>query len=141
MTENAWRSASWLLFFPFMLYNLAHFALPAARDDPRDGEESGGLLRDRWHAGAAVLLRLLALAASVQFIAAVVAAFVGTVALQARHAHFPAWLAWYAQWTAAERIRVALGAVAIVLRRPVVDQHAYGQPLRGPDQPGCFPVA
>jgi hypothetical protein len=128
LTENALRSASWLLFFPFMFYNLAHFALPAeklpAGKQPPAGEaesraaesgEPGGLPRSRGHAWAAALLRLLAFSATVQFITAIVSTFVITVALQADRAHFPAWLAWYAHWSTAERVRVALLAVAAVL--------------------------
>jgi hypothetical protein len=120
LTENALRSASWLLFFPFMFYNLAHFALPAEQPPPA-GEagsraaDSDSLPRTRWHAVAAAVLRLLALSASVQFITAIVSTFVITVALQADRAHFPAWLAWYAHWSTAERVRVALLAVAAVL--------------------------
>jgi hypothetical protein len=114
LTENALRSASWLLFFPFMFYNLAHFALPAERE-PRERAGTGALQPGGPQAGAAALLRLLALSASLQFISAIVSTLVITVALQAGHAHFPAWLAWYAHWTTATRVRVALAAVAAVL--------------------------
>jgi hypothetical protein len=115
LTENALKSASWLVFFPFMFYNLAHFALPAQKHYHEDAGPDGRLGRDGGHACAVVLLRLLGFSATVQFIAATVSALIGTVALQAGQAHFPAWLSWYATWTPGERIRVALLAVAALL--------------------------
>src|ERR1700760_476302 len=115
LTENALRSASWLVFFPFMFYNLAHFALPAQREYGKEGAAQDRLSRDGGHAVAAVLLRLLGFTATVQFTTAVVSAFTGTVALQAERAHFPAWLHWFAVWTPAERVRLSLVAVALVL--------------------------
>ena len=115
LTENALKSASWLVFFPFMFYNLAYFALPAQKRSQEDARPDGRLSRDWGHACAVVLLRLLGFSATVQFIAATVSALIGTVALQAGQAHFPAWLNWYTTWTPGERIRVALLAVAAVL--------------------------
>ena len=115
LTENALKSASWLVFFPFMFYNLAHFALPAQKEYRQEGTAESRLSRDRRHALAAVLLRLLAFSATVQFTTAIVSALTGTVALQASRAHFPAWLRWYAAWTPAERVRLSLFAIAAVL--------------------------
>jgi hypothetical protein len=112
LTENALRSASWLLFAPFMLYNVAHFALPPPKKYQID---AGTLSRDRWHAWAAALLRLLAFAATVQFVTVIVSTLVSTVALQAGTAHFPSWLSWYPHWPAGERVRLALAGVAVVI--------------------------
>jgi hypothetical protein len=114
LTENALKSACWLVFVPFMFYNLAHFALPAQkcyREDPGGSR----LSRDRGHACAAILLRLLGFSATIQFSAAVVSTLIGTVALQAKQAHLPGWLHWYATWTPAEQVRLMLLAVAAVL--------------------------
>jgi len=113
LTENALKSASWLVFFPFTFYNLAHFALPAQREYGKEAADR--LSRDGGHAVPAVLLRLLGFTATVQFTTAVVSAFTGIVALQAERAHLPAWLHWFAVWTPAERVRLSLVAVAAVL--------------------------
>ena len=43
-------------------------------------------------------MRVLALAATLQFTTALVAALVGMVALQAPRAHFPSWLSWLPRW-------------------------------------------
>jgi hypothetical protein len=178
LTQAALASASWLLLAPFMLYNLAHFALPPARsydlqmapdsDGPADPAEPGPagdgrapddqaadgrpaegraaagpagedrtaagkdgedrtaagpagprpaqlLTRDRPHAWAQALVRVLALAATLQFTTALVAALVGMVALQAPRAHFPSWLSWLPRWPAGDRVTLALVAVAVVL--------------------------
>src|SRR5450755_3447277 len=105
LTESPLASASWLLLAPFMLYNVAHFALPppngytaesvrgAATDsgatvaaDDRDpaAVPAQVLSRDGWHAFAQTVLRLLAFSATLQFTAAVVSILVSSVGLQAR---------------------------------------------------------
>ncbi len=118
-----------------MLYNVAHFALPRPRRGRpaslRSGTTDGGwyLNRDWRHASAALLLRLLAFAATLQFVTASAWALVGTVALQARAAHFPSWLDWYPAWSVSGRVWVALVAVAAVDRAHVADQRAHRQPL------------
>ncbi len=144
LTESPLASACWLLLAPFMLYNVAHFALPPQRahrllrvrpraaapargdmatdgDVAADGSGPGGrapallLGRDAGHAVAAALLRLLAFAATLQFTTAIVAILVSSAALQAPNAHLPSWLAWYTGWRAGGRVALALGAVALVL--------------------------
>jgi hypothetical protein len=98
LTEQPLAAALWLLLAPFMLYNLAFFALPPAGPDGArlDHDGVGYLHRDRGHAIAAAVLRLLALAATVQFVGAAVALTVSTVAWQAagRAGLLPGWMGW-----------------------------------------------
>jgi hypothetical protein len=63
------------------------------------------------------LLRLLALAATVQFVSAAAAVAVSTVAWQAagRPGMLPGWMGWYGAWTAGWRIALALAAVAALV--------------------------
>ena len=123
LTESPLASASWLLLAPFMLYNVAHFALPPQPDyrvEPAQSEEAAASVpaqrvsRDRWHALAAGLLRLLGFSATLQFAVVTVSILVSTVGLQAPNAHFPSWLLWYRQWAAAGRVALALGGVAVI---------------------------
>jgi hypothetical protein len=122
LTEKPLASASWLLLAPFMLYNVAHFALPPQPTyDPQylvggaGADRPAMLHRDRPHAWAQGVLRVLAFSGTLQFTAAVVTILVSTVALQARSAHFPSWLSWYPQWSARDRVSLALIGVAAVL--------------------------
>ena len=138
LTEAPLASASWLLFAPFMLYNVAHFALPPAQqyeieqaEQPSADPQVGGdaepppeaaeghpaqlLSRDWWHARAQVVLRLLAFSATVQFIAAIVSILVNTIAVQAGNAHFPSWLSWYPQLPTGDRVTLAMIGVAAVI--------------------------
>src|SRR5262245_55579066 len=84
LTEAPLASASWLLLAPFMMYNLAHFMLPparsAGRSDEVEGESARHLATTRGHRLASGLLRLLALAATVQFVSAAAAVLVSTIA-------------------------------------------------------------
>jgi hypothetical protein len=105
-----------------MLYNLAFFALPpragqGGAGDIGDNGTVGYLRRDRGHAIAAALLRLLALAATVQFVSAAVTLTVSMVAWQAagRAGLLPAWMGWYGGWAAGWRVALALAAVAAVI--------------------------
>lgn len=97
MTEAPLASASWLLLAPFMMYNVAYFMLPPARG----------------HQIARVLLRVLALAATVQLISAAASVLMSTVAWQA--GGLPAWMGWYGKLTAGWRIAAALGAIAVIV--------------------------
>lgn len=135
LTEAPLASAAWILLAPFMFYNVAHFALPPAGSHdvetlapapaaaaPSSEEAAAGdpsptqwLSRDRPHAFAHALLRLLALTATVQFTTALVSILINTVALQARRGHFPTWLQWYQHWTVGWRIVLAGAAVAAVI--------------------------
>ena len=69
----------------FMMYNLAHFMLPESppRDRKGNRSEAGRAGWDRGHQIAHALLRLLALAATDQFITAIATLTVSTVAWQA----------------------------------------------------------
>jgi hypothetical protein len=83
LTEGRLASASWLLLTPFMLYNVAHFMLPAG--DRLDGK------RDRGDA----VLRLLSLSATLQLVTALVGMLLDTAALQAGSRHgLPGLLDW-----------------------------------------------
>ena len=120
LTEAA--SASWLLTAPFMMYNVAYFmlppaAVPAGATAEVVAEPAPHLSRGMGHRIAGGLLRMLALAATVQFVTAVMAVTVSTVAWQAagRAGMLPSWIGWYGAWTAGWRIALALVAVAVVV--------------------------
>ena len=146
LTEKPLAAASWILLAPFMLYNVAHFMLPAA--DKREAEPSEAkeptvdmnlkrLSRDRPHAVTQTLLRVLALAATLQLILAAVAVLVGTVAVQAANARFPSWLDWYQRWTPDWRVRAAaVGVGAVVAALWVVSvrtENKYEARMSEPD--------
>ena len=121
LTEAPLASASWLLMAPFMLYNVAYFMLPPAAVPPGATAEvvagpAPHLSRGMGHRIAGGLLRMLALAATIQFVSAVMAVTVSTVAWQAagRAGMLPSWMGWYGAWTAGWRIALALVAVAVV---------------------------
>jgi len=108
LTEAPLASALWLLMAPFMMYNLAFFMLPPA----------AGARDARWHELARVLLRLLALAATVQFAGAAMSVTTSTVAWQAasrQHPPLPTWLGWFEEWTAGWRIALSMVAVTAVI--------------------------
>jgi hypothetical protein len=127
LTEQPLASASWLVLAPFMIYNLAHFMLPAEPDKklerplPETERERKAELRPGWrYQLARGVLRLLALAATLQFVAAVATVTVSTVAWQAagRPGVLPQWMAWYAHLPPGWRVAIALlsvGAVVAVL--------------------------
>jgi hypothetical protein len=120
LTEKPLAAASWILLAPFMLYNVAHFMLPAAKGWRVEESVSKAprLSRDRPHAVAQTLLRVLALTATLQLTLATVSVLVNTIAVQARNARFPSWLDWYPHWTVDWRVRaaaVAVGAVIAIL--------------------------
>jgi hypothetical protein len=122
LTEAPLASASWLLMAPFMMYNVAYFMLPPAAVPSGAtaevvAEPAPHLSRGTGHRIAGGLLRMLALAATVQFVSAVMAVTVSTVAWQAagRAGMLPSWMGWYGAWTAGWRIALALAAVAVVV--------------------------
>jgi hypothetical protein len=122
LTEKPLAAASWILLAPFMLYNVAHFMLPAAdkrkveRPEVKEPKVAmDRLSRDRPHAVTQTLLRVLALTATLQLTLAAVAVLVGTVAVQAANARFPSWLDWYQGWTPDWRVRAAAVAVGAVV--------------------------
>jgi hypothetical protein len=119
LTEAPLAAAAWLLLAPFMMYNVAYFMLPpgagggeAAAREPVPHLRGGGADRV-----AGVLLRLLALAATVQFTSAAASVLVSTVAWQAagRPGIMPSWMGWYGAWTSGWRVALALAAVAAVI--------------------------
>src|SRR6266700_7218620 len=86
LTEAPLASASWLLLAPFMMYNVAYFMLPPTVEgsEPtviKDPEPH--IRRDRGHEIAHALLRLLAMAATIQFVSAAATVTMSTVAWQA----------------------------------------------------------
>jgi CHAT domain len=117
LTEKPLASAAWLLLAPFMMYNVAYFMLPRDPAAATADQPVPHLRRDRGHLIAGMLLRLLALAATVQFVAVTVLLVVSTVAWQAagRAGMLPAWMGWYGNWTAGWRAALALAAVAVVI--------------------------
>jgi hypothetical protein len=116
LTEQALASASWLVLAPFMIYNLAHFMLPAEPDpEPAPDPES---LRPGWRIQVARgVLRLLALAATLQFVTAVATVTVSTVAWQAagHPGVLPQWMNWYADLLPGWRVAIALLSVGAVV--------------------------
>jgi hypothetical protein len=121
LTEAPLASASWLLLAPFMMYNVAYFMLPPGAADGDPGDEHGRLphlRRDRRHWIAQVVLRLLALAATVQFVSAAASVLLSTVAWQAAGLPgllLPSWMGWYAGWTAGWRVALGLAVVAVIV--------------------------
>jgi len=121
LTEAPLASALWLLMAPFMMYNLAFFMLPpvARADSAATASRSSGSSRDeQWHEFARVLLRLLALSATVQFASAATVVTVSTVAWQAasrQHPPLPTWMGWFEQWPVGWRIALAMAAVTAVI--------------------------
>lgn len=114
LTERPLSSAAWVLLFPFMLYNVAHFALlPSADRQPEDG--ASRVSRDGPHAVAAAVLRLLAAAATVQFILAPVVVLVDGLAWQGPAITVRSWLAWLPALPPGVRLALALAGVAVVL--------------------------
>jgi hypothetical protein len=101
LTRAPLASASWLMLAPFMMYNLAYFMLPpvvAGAESMTMRQPEPHLRRDRAHRVAHALLRLLAMAATVQFVSAAVTVTMSTVAWQAagsRHLLLPNWMGWY----------------------------------------------
>ena len=119
LTEQPLASASWLLLAPFMMYNLAHFMLPAEPPPGPDHQETE-TEPPGWGWGHQIghaVLRLLALAATVQFITAIATLTVSTIAWQAA-AHsgaLPQWMSWYADRPPGWRVAIALLSVGAVV--------------------------
>ena len=121
LTEAPLASAAWLLLAPFMLYNIAYFMLPPAvgPGGGRAALATEPLPHPRHGTGqrvAGALLRLLALAATVQFVSAAASVLISTVAWQAagRAGMLPVWTGWYGTWTAGWRVALALATVTAV---------------------------
>src|SRR5215472_11760019 len=124
LTERPLASASWLMLAPFMIYNLAHFMLPAEPEkkprpqEPESAPELESELKPTWrYQLARGVLRLLALAATLQFVTAVATVTVSTVAWQAagRTGVLPQWMGWYAHLPPGWRVAIALLSVGIVV--------------------------
>ena len=121
LTEAPLASASWLVLAPFMMYNVAYFMLPptVAGSEPMviEGPEPH-IRRDRGHQIAHALLRLLALAATIQFVSAAATVTMSTVAWQAAdqmNRLLPTWMGWYESWTAGWRVALALVFTGLVV--------------------------
>ncbi len=124
LTERPLVSASWLVLAPFMIYNLAHFMLPAepekqrGQPEPEAEPELEAELKPGWRLQLARgVLRLLALAATLQFVTAAAAVTVSTVAWQAagHPGVLPQWMAWYAHLPPGWRVAIALLSVGVVV--------------------------
>ena len=116
LTEAPLASASWLLLAPFMMYNVAYFMLPPTK--PAVAGPKRHLRRDGGHWITHVLLRLLAMAATVQFVAGAATVTMSTVAWQAaglKHSLLPSWMGWYGRWTAGWRVALAMVAVGAII--------------------------
>ena len=121
LTEAPLASASWLVLAPFMMYNVAYFMLPptVAGSEPMVIEKpKPHLRRDLGHQIAHALLRLLALAATIQFVSAAATVTMSTVAWQAAdpmNPLLPTWMGWYESWTAGWRVALALAFTGLVI--------------------------
>jgi hypothetical protein len=121
LTEKPLASASWLLLAPFLMYNVGYFMLPPAVAGSEPAvirEPVAHLRRDRGHQIAHALLRLLAMAATVQFVSAVAAVTMSTVAWQAAgpvNLLLPNWMRWYGAWTARWRVALAMASVGLII--------------------------
>ena len=121
LTEAPLASASWLMLAPFMMYNVAYFMLPptVAGSEPMVVEgPKPHIRRDRGHQIAHALLRLLALAATIQFVSAAATVTMSTVAWQAAdqvNPLLPTWMGWYESWTAGWRVALALAFTGLVV--------------------------
>jgi hypothetical protein len=99
-----------------MIYNLAHFMLSVERESqpPPDPES----IRPGWRLQVARgVLRLLALAATLQFVTAAATVTVSTVAWQAagHPGVLPQWMGWYAHLPPGWRVAIALLSVGAVV--------------------------
>lgn len=129
LTESPWASASWILLAPFMLFNVASFAVPPGSESPAveyaDPSEAGGtggagstggvverprLARDPLHAVIQAVLRLLALTGTGQFAVATSVVVLNTLGLQTGSARLPGWLASWPLW-----VRVWVGTLVVTL--------------------------
>src|SRR5271166_1832842 len=117
MTEKPLASASWLLLSPFMMYNVAYFMLPPQPPPDRDlAGTAAAVPRTAGHWVAHVLLRLLALAATIQLVSGTATVMISTVAWQAGNKSLlPSWMGWYADLTVGWRIAIAAVGLAAVL--------------------------
>jgi hypothetical protein len=121
LTEAPLASASWLLLAPFMMYNVAYFMLPPTVEgsEPmviKDPEPH--IRRDGGHQIAHALLRLLSLAATIQFVSAAATVTMSTVAWQAAdrtNPLLPTWMGWYESWSAGWRVALALAFTGLVI--------------------------
>jgi hypothetical protein len=102
LTTRPLAAASWIVLTPFMLYNVAFFMLPAG------GAKSGH------HRRARRILRLLALAATIQLVNGAVIVLVSTIGWQnaaIRSGNPGWWIGWYTRLDAGPRIGLALAVV------------------------------
>lgn len=135
LTESPLASAAWILLTPFLLINVAHFALPAditahavapTRSEPATdgaptdtaagpGPTAGYLPRSAARRVPQAVLRLIGLSATVQFGVLLGTAFVGIAAYQAKAATYPSLLRWYPNLPLRGRVLLAvLAALAVV---------------------------
>lgn len=106
LTERPLAAASWIVLTPFMLYNVAFFMLPTG------GAKSG---HHRW---ARRIMRLLALAATVQLVNGAVIVLVSTIGWQnaAMRSGSPSWwIGWYTRLGAGSRVGLALAMVGAIV--------------------------
>ena len=99
---------------------------PTKADSPRHSGSHWGaaaeperhLARDRGHLVAHIVLRLLAMAATIQFVTTAATVAMSTVAWQAAGKNdslLPSWMGWYGRWTAGWRVALATVAVVAVI--------------------------
>ena len=106
LTERPLAAASWIVLTAFMLYNVAFFMLPAG------GAKPG------CHRWARRIMRLLALAATAQFVNAAVIVLVSTIGWQnaATRSGSPGWwIGWYTRLDGGPRVGLALVMVGLIV--------------------------
>ena len=104
LTERPLAAASWILLTPFMLYNVAFFMLPPS------GTKTN---HHRW---ARRIMRLLALAATAQFVNAAMIILISTIGWQNAAIRNPGWwIGWYTRWDVGPRVGLALAVVGAII--------------------------
>jgi hypothetical protein len=106
LTERPLAAASWIILTPFMLYNVAFFMLPAGRE------------KSAHHRWARRIMRLLALAATAQFVNAAVIVLISTIGWQnaaVRNGHPGWWIGWYTRLDVGPRVGLALAVVGAII--------------------------
>jgi hypothetical protein len=106
LTERPLAAASWIVLTPLMLYNVAFFMLPPS------GARTG------YHRWARRIMRLLALAATAQFVNAAVIILISTIGWQnaaIRSGNPGWWIGWYTRWDVGPRVGLALAVVGAIV--------------------------
>ncbi|MEP6853442.1 MAG: hypothetical protein ABJA87_12415 [bacterium] len=113
LNYRAASRALWLLLIPFMLVNVAQWALPSPWRTGDTEARRGLRLTNSWCRAA---LRLMGLVLTVAFTATAVTVLGNLLAWQAPYTQaLPSWLRWYGHWALGPRLAAALGVVLLAI--------------------------